>query len=255
LSLDVLDANGKLVESLPASKRKGINRVTWSMNVKPPLVPPAASIAGNSTQGPRVPPGTYTVRMHKGDKTYETTVNVVLDSRSPFTADDRKANYDATMKVHGMFGEMSDVVAKIVAVRMMADAYAAKVPEKEPLHAQLADLSAKADKIRKEIVATKEGGAITGEERLREHMDSLYGGLLSYEGKPADTLIAYTAALRHELDDVVKEFADLQSGDLQKTNAALKAKGMPEIALPDHAPMAWRYNGDPDSRPAERDRD
>ena len=255
LSLDVVDGDGKLVESLPASKRKGINRVTWSMNVKPPLVPPAASIAGNSTQGPRVPPGTYTVRMHKGDKTYETTVTVGLDPRSPFSVADRKANYDATMKVHGMFGEMSDLVARIMTVRGAADAYAAKVPATDPLHVQLADLSAKADKLRKEIVATKEGGAITGEERLREHMDSLYGGLLSYEGKPADTLVAYTGALRHELDDVVKEFADLQAGDLQKTNAALKAKGMPEIALPDHAPMAWQYQGNPDGEPALRERD
>jgi len=253
LALDVLDADGKLVESLPASKRRGINRVTWSMNVKPPLVPPAASIAGNSTQGPRVPPGTYTVRMHKGDKTYETKVTVVLDSRSPFTVADRQANFDATMKVHAMFGRMSDLVARIQAVRGGADADAAKLPANDALHAQLAALSAKADKIRKEIVATKEGGAITGEERLREHMDSLYGGLMAYEGKPAATLVAYTAALQHELDDVAKEFADLQSGDLQKTNAALKAKNLPEIALPDHAPVAWRYNGGKDTRPAERD--
>jgi len=84
-------------------------------------------------------------------------------------------------------------------------------------------------------------------------MDSLYGGLNSYEGKPAATLIAYTDALHRELDDVGKQFADLQNGDLQKTNAALKAKGMPEIALPDHAPVAWRYNANKDTRPAERD--
>ena len=46
------------------------------MNVKPPRVPPAATVAGSATQGPRVVPGTYTVRMTKGDKTYETKVQV-----------------------------------------------------------------------------------------------------------------------------------------------------------------------------------
>ena len=35
-------------------------------------------------------------------------------------------------------------------------------------------------------MATTEGGAITGEERLREHADQLYGAILSYEGRPAD---------------------------------------------------------------------
>ncbi|HEY2346076.1 MAG TPA: hypothetical protein VGH80_09340 [Xanthomonadaceae bacterium] len=252
LSIDVLDANGKLIESLPASKRRGINRVTWSMNVKPPIVPPAASIAGYSTNGPRVPPGTYTVRMHKGDQTYETHVSVALDPRTPFTAADRQENFDATMKVHAMFGEMSDLVARIMAVREGAEQDAEKLPAKDALHEQLESLSAKADKIRKEIVATKEGGAITGEERLREHMDSLYGGLVSYEGKPAATLVAYTAALRRELDDVEKEFAALQSGDLLKANGALKAKGMPAIDLPEHAPVAWQFQGNPDERPAER---
>jgi photosystem II stability/assembly factor-like uncharacterized protein len=253
LSLDVLDANGKLIESLPASVRRGINRVTWPMNVKPPFVPPAASIAGNSTQGPRVPPGTYTVRMHKGDKTYETHVDIVLDPRAGFTVADRQANFDATMKVHAMFGDMSDLVARIMAVRAGADAAAEKLPAGDALRKQLVSLSEKADVIRKLIVATKEGGAITGELRLREHMDDLYGGLMSYEGRPADTLVAYTDALRHELDDVRQQFDALQNGDLQKDNAALKAKGMPEIELPEHAPVAWQYNGDPDSRPTERD--
>ena len=53
LKLEVLDPDGKLVDTLPASKRPGINRVNWSMNVKPPRVPPAASVAGSATQGPR----------------------------------------------------------------------------------------------------------------------------------------------------------------------------------------------------------
>jgi photosystem II stability/assembly factor-like uncharacterized protein len=253
LSIDVLDGDGQLIESLPASKRRGINRITWSMHVKPPLVPPAASIAGNSTQGPRVPPGTYTVRMHKGDAVYETKITVGLDPRNTFSDADRKAQYDAAMRVHGMFGRMSDLVAQIQAVRADADADAAKLPANDALKQQLVALSAKAEKIRTEIVATKEGGAITGEERLREHMDDLYGGIMSYEGKPAATLIAYTTALQHELDDVAKEFADLQAGDLQKVDNALKAKNLPEISLPEHAPIAWRYNGDPDARAADRD--
>ena len=253
LKLEVLDAKGSVLDTLPAGKRRGINRVAWPMNVKPPLVPPAASIAGSATQGPRVPPGVYTVRMTKGDHVYEDKINVGLDPRSPFTAAERQAQFDAAMKVHAMFGRMSDLVARIQAVRGGAGAIAAKLPETDPLHTQLAALSNKADAIRKQIVATKEGGAITGEERLREHMDQLYGGLMSYEGKPSATLVGYTGALERELGDVETEFAKLRDGDLAAANAALKAKGMPTIDLPDHAPVAWRYNGNPDTRPAERD--
>jgi photosystem II stability/assembly factor-like uncharacterized protein len=254
LKLEVLDARGNVLDTLPAGKRRGINRVSWPMNVKPPLVPPAASIAGSATQGPRVPPGVYTVRMTKGDHVYEDKVAVGLDPRSPFTAADRQSQFDAAMKVHAMFGRMSDLVARIQTVRGSAGAIAAKLPETDPLRTQLTALSNKADAIRKQIVATKEGGAITGEERLREHMDQLYGGLMSYEGKPSATLVAYTGALERELGDVEAEFAKLRDGDLATANAALKAKGLPAIELPEHAPVAWRYSGDPDTRAAqERD--
>jgi hypothetical protein len=83
--------------------------------------------------------------------------------------------------------------------------------------------------VRKKIVATKEGGAITGEERLREHTDQLYGALLSFEGKPGDYQIAYTDALRRELGDVTKEFDELLTKDLPGLNDSLKSKGKPAI--------------------------
>jgi hypothetical protein len=60
---EILDAAGTVVDTIPASKRRGINRVTWSMRVPPPRVPKGAQAAFNASQGPRVLPGTYTVRL------------------------------------------------------------------------------------------------------------------------------------------------------------------------------------------------
>lgn len=254
LKLEVIGPDGKVIETLPASKRRGINRVLWSMNVKPPVVPPAASVAGNSLQGPRVPPGTYTVRMTKGEQVFEQKIDVGLDRRAPFSVADRKANFDASMRVHAMFGRMSVLVAKIQAVRGGADGTAGKLPQDDALRAQLAALSARADALRREIVATKEGGAITGEERLREHMDALYGGLIGYEGKPADTLVDYTGVLDRRLAKLEADFQALQDGDLAKANAALKAKGLPEIALPAQAPLAWQSSGVPEGHAAKGQR-
>ena len=229
LKIEVLDDKGNVVDTLPASKRRGINRVSWSMAVPPPRVPPAAAVAGSAQRGPRVVPGTYTVRMTKGSKTYETKITVGLDPRSPFTVAERREQFDAAMTVKAMFGTMSDLVARIQAVRSGAGTASAALPEGDPLRAQLATLSAKADAVRKQIVATKEGGAITGEERLREHMDNLYGGIMDYEGRPTATLIAYTAVLRRELDGVSAEFDALCAKDVAAVNAALEAKGLPEI--------------------------
>ncbi|GAA4787661.1 VPS10 domain-containing protein [Lysobacter hankyongensis] len=247
LKLEVLDADGNLIDTLPTSKRRGINRVYWSMSRKPPTVPPAASVAGNSLQGPRVPPGTYTLRLTKGDQVLEDRITVGLDRRAQFSVADRQANYDASMQVHAMFGRMSDLVAKIQAVRGGAEGVGGKLPADDALRASLTALSARVETLRKEIVATKEGGAITGEERLREHVDSLYGGLIGYEGKPADTLVAYIGVLDRRLKALETDFAAICDNDLAKANAALKARGLPEIQLPEKAPLAWQSSGTPDA--------
>ncbi|MDE2308541.1 MAG: hypothetical protein KGJ97_09655, partial [Xanthomonadaceae bacterium] len=235
LKIDVLDRHGKLIDTLPASVRRGINRVQWSMRTKPPRVPPAAQIAFNSIVGPRVVPGTYTIRMTKGKDVFETSLQVVLDRRDTFSVADRQAQFDAATRVKRLFGEMSELVARINAVRAAAAAEAATLPATDATRKQLAGLGDQADAIRKKIVATTEGGAITGEERLREHADQLYGAIMSYEGRPSDYQMAYIDTLQRELGDVQKSFAGFQHGALEKTNAVLKARQLKPIAVP--APM------------------
>jgi hypothetical protein len=86
--------------------------------------------------------------------------------------------------------------------------------------------------VRKKIAATTEGGAITGEERLREHTDQLYGAILSYEGKPGGYQMAYIDSLKRELADVTKEFDQLLAQGLPGLNESLKSKGQQPIQSP-----------------------
>ncbi|MEO6798409.1 MAG: hypothetical protein ABI178_00515 [Rhodanobacter sp.] len=236
LKIDVLDSKGDVMDTLPANVRRGISRVTWSMRTKPPQVPPAAQIAGNSIVGPRVVPGVYTVRMTKGKDVFETKLTVVLDRRASYSLVDRQAQFDAASRVRTLFGNMSDLVARINAVRGAADAEAADLPAADATRQQLTSLSQQANAIRQKIVATTEGGAITGEERLREHTDELYGAIMSWDGRPTDYQLAYLDTLTRELGDVQKAFTAFQDGPLATTNAELKARQLKEIAVPTHTP-------------------
>ncbi len=241
MKLEVLDASGRLIDELPASKRPGLNRVTWTMQAKPPRVPPAAQIAFSGTRGPRLVPGVYTVRLTKAGKVSETKLTVGLDRRAKFSEADRKAQFDAAMRVHGLFGEESALMDRIVGLRKTLVKSGAALPESDPLRKNISDFDGKVDAVRKKIVATTEGGAITGEERLREHTDQLYGAILSYEGKPGGYQIAYIDSLKRELDDVTKEFEQLLAQDLPALNESLKAKGQQPIPPPP-AKVAVRAN-------------
>src|SRR5947208_9055201 len=232
MKLEVLDSSGRVVDELPASKRPGLNRVMWTMRAKPPRVPPAAQVAGSAIRGPRLVPGVYTVRLTKAGKVYNTKLTVGLDHRAKFSAADRKTQFDAAMRVVALFGDESALMDRIIGLRQALAQTGAAVSEGEPLHKQISGFDGKVDGVRKKIVATTEGGAITGDERLREHTDQLYGAILSYEGKPGGYQVAYIDSLKRELSDVTKQFDELLAKDLSTLNESLKGKGKEPILPP-----------------------
>src|SRR5207248_8476517 len=82
LKIQIYDGLGKLVDTVTPSEHRGVNRATWSMHLKPPHVPPAASALFGATIGPRVLPGVYTIKMTRAEKTYTSKLEVVLDPRA-----------------------------------------------------------------------------------------------------------------------------------------------------------------------------
>ncbi len=231
LKIEILDQNGKLVDTVAGSKHRGLNRASWSMRVKAPAVPPAASALFEAAQGPRVLPGAYTVKMTKGDHVYTEQLNVTLDPRAKFSLDDRKAQFDLTMKIYHTIEHMTYTVDAIEGVRDSANARAAKLTEKDPLRKQLQDLAAKCDDLRSKIVATKEGGMITGEERIREHLGEVYGDVNGYEGRPSDYQAARADSLARELEDVIADFQKTTQSQLPGINAKLKKKKAEAISV------------------------
>ncbi len=209
LKIEIFDQDGKLVDTVAGSKHRGLNRAGWGMHVKPPAVAPAASALFEAAEGPRVLPGTYTVN----------------------PVEERKAQFDLSMKVYKELEHMTFGVEAIEGVRDAAKARAAKVAEKDPLHKQLLTLADECDKLRSKIVATKEGGMITGEERIRELLGQLYGAVTGYDGKPTDYQVARTGSLGHELQDVIDDFQKLTQRELTVVNAGLKKKKLDTITV------------------------
>ena len=231
MRLEILDANGKVVDEIPTSKRRGLNRVQWSMLTKPPVVPPAASLAGSSTSGERFLPGTYTVRLTDAGQVTTEPLTITLDRRAKFALADRQAQYAAAERIKGMFQRMSKLVGEINGVRQQAGGIAESTTAPAEVKSAAGQLVANADTLRKQIVATTEGGAITGEERLREHTDEIYGMINSVEDRPTDYQLARIDALDHELKDVEAEWAAFRAGDLAAFNAKLKAASLPQLTV------------------------
>jgi len=250
LKIEIFDDKGNFVDTVASSKHRGVNRTTWNMRLKAPRVPPAASLSFGSAFGPRVLPGVYTVKMTKGERVYTTKLEVVLDPRSTFTVEDRKKQFDLAKKLAASLNHMSWAVDAIMGVRDGSTAAAAKLTDKDPLKKQLLTLANQSDDIRKKIVATKEGGAITGEERLREFMSSLYGDInFFYEGPPTDSQVERAAVLDRELTDVIDEFNKLTADKLPALNKQLKAKKMAVLSVIPEAEWQAAHQDEASSSP------
>lgn len=253
LKIEVVDPEGKVVGELPASTRRGLNRVVWTMHLQPPHVPPAVQLAQAGIEGPRALPGTYTVRLEKNGKTYETRIAVGLDGRVKWSMADRRAQYEAAMQVEKLFDDESILFARITGLREQIESASEGRNERDPVHHELKDLDGKLDGLRKQIVATTEGGAITGEERLREHTDQLYGAIISWDGPPSAYQLENAQALRAQLMDVDRQFSRITSADLPAVNKVLQSKGAHALTVP----PATAFNDDGQPRgaggtPAER---
>ena len=227
LKLEVRDSAGTLVATLPTSKRRGITRAAWSMTMPPPRIPPAAT--AGFWAGPRLLPGRYSITLIDGDSRYSTSLEVVRDPRVTHTMADRRAQYDLAINLYGMLGEMTTLVDRMNGVLAQLGAREGRVAAGDMLSVRLAAAIAAVNGMRSKVVATREGGMITGEERLREYLLGLYGSVNGYEGRPSETQVARAAALGRELGDVSKEFDAWIARELGPINAMLTKRKLEPV--------------------------
>jgi hypothetical protein len=136
------------------------------------------------------------------------------------------------MKVYALFNDESALFERIAKLRgEIADASKNR-PAGDATLARLAEFDGKLDGLRKKIVATKEGGAITGEERLREHTDQLYGAITSWDGPPSAYQLANTEALRGQLAQIDADFSRLTKSELPPLNGMLQGQGGRPLTVP-----------------------
>jgi hypothetical protein len=135
------------------------------------------------------------------------------------------------MTLYHLLENMAYAVERINVTRLALDERAGKLKAGAPLAERLRRASAEVDAFRRKIVATKEGGAITGEERLRELLADLYGSVVGYEGSPSQTQVQRADALARELADVIKSFDTWVTNELPAVNSGIIKERLEPVKL------------------------
>jgi photosystem II stability/assembly factor-like uncharacterized protein len=195
--------------------------------------------------GPRVVPGTYTVKLTASGKTLTTTVDVKLDPRVKLSA--------ATV---AQIGQLEHKLAELVTRSSQVSMQVLSVGD------QLRKLAA-ADTLKPQVeeLSTKLGAALAGPRGQRGQrggppgrqqaptLGSVTGKLVTLyksvdvDAAPTPVQVAETTKAERELAVLVKSWDELRTGDLTRLNAALGAAGKPAIQ-PDRAPETTQSSGD-----------
>jgi photosystem II stability/assembly factor-like uncharacterized protein len=231
LRLEVYDAQGGFVTSTPGGKRRGLNRVSWSTRLKGPKVPPATSLVPQAFAfvGPQLPEGTYTVRLVRGNDTLTSKVELAADPRSPHSAEDRAAQRETAHRLYRDLERLTYVVDAMIDTRDQARARAGTLGKADALGKKLGTLADRLETLRRSLVTVREGGQITGEEKLREKLGRLYGGVNGYEGRPTNSQLRYAEVLEGELAAAQSQFEALTGKELITLNANLITKKLDPV--------------------------
>jgi hypothetical protein len=203
------------------------------MRMKGPRTPGGNSVIQSpySVFGPRVPAGAYTVRLTKGGQVLDSQVQLAPDPRSTHSAEDRKLQHDTALKLHGMIERLTYVVDATLGAREGLQQRAAALPQNDKLRKQLDTLAGELTKFHATLVATGEGGWMSGEEQLREKLGYAYGGINGYEGRPTRSQLDQAAMLGARLDKAAARLDAIAKGELAAANKALTARKLEPVNL------------------------
>jgi photosystem II stability/assembly factor-like uncharacterized protein len=210
IQMEIVDQNGKLVNKLNPSNRKGYNKVIWNQRGIPPKVAKGGSQMEQSAfVGMQVMPGTYSLKMKLNGKEYLHPLVFVHDATDQdFSNADRLLQYQTGMKLYAMSEKLSLLVDSIMqkqqVVQKAIDS-SKNAKEKKSLQGYFDAL----EKLRLDLVPPVVKG--TGEiRRLRSDISELYAGVVGQNAAPGNLQLKRADGLEEEVKKALLRFEQLK---------------------------------------------
>ncbi len=206
IMLEIYDDENNLVQSIPGTIRKGINKLSWNLGGTPPKVAEGSTkMDGAGFSAPTVLPGVYTLKLKVNDKEYISKVTCIHNKENKdLTPEDAKLVYAKAIELQTLYNNINNSIDSISYYQkgLKADTVAfAKNKNAQTFYNEL-------QKTKAGFMATKKTSIFADEEKLREKVSKLYGSFCSMESKPNSTQL-------ESIDDLNKEYS-LQKDALKK---------------------------------------
>ncbi len=205
IKIEIVDMDGKLVQSLPGTNRKGINQVTWNQRMKPGRVAEGGTKMDFAAfSAPKVLPGKYQIRLLVNKDTYLDTFELYHKDAEGYTIEDRKSQFDICMRFYHMHEQLARIVEDISSKqKWIKEALPQIKNSKNKMF--LNEYDRELETLRSTLLATKQKSIFADEQRLRERISDAYGAIVGEQMKPSRMIIERAADLQLEVDQAEKD--------------------------------------------------
>lgn len=222
ITLEIYDAQGNQMQTIPGTIRKGLNKLSWNLRSMPPKVASGSTkmdVAGFTA--PMVLPGVYTLKLKVNDKEYTSTVKCLHDTANKDLSEaDRKLVFEKAMQLQKLYNSINGTIDSISYLQKSLKADTIAYAKNKNAQMFYEDLQ----KIKAEFMATKKTSMFADEERLREKVSKLYGAFCGMESKPDATYLEAMSDLQKEFDTNDQSFKKTVTKHLPKNPDLNKPK-------------------------------
>jgi photosystem II stability/assembly factor-like uncharacterized protein len=213
--LEIYDPAGKFLKKLPAGARKGINIVQIPTAMDPPKVPKSPNILAEAAFGPEYAPGTYSIKVVKGNETFTTPLVLNDMQKSTSSPEERKIQRATLMQAYAMLEELAAIDDRILGTidTLKGKASGAKGAGLKKINS----LIASCEQMHEQISATQPGeGGIAGQVRLRENIGEVYMAVGNFRGRPTNLQIKALELYQKQVTAFGKQIDSIIAVDLPK---------------------------------------
>ena len=237
--IQILDEAGKLVQELDKpAKEKGLNRVSWNLRyggaeVRRPTTEEETAFGG-PPRGPQVLPGSYTVKLTVGDKTFEQPVDVRLDPTINVSLADLQAQLDLQVKLRDMHSATNTALRFLDSIeeQLKHTQTTVKALNKEPdkeLTKALEDYVKQVDALQDRLARRTEGLGLSGKSQVTNRIGDLFFALDGTNAAPTPYQRQYFQEIQPEFRDRMAEVNRFITETVPQWNEKLSAWNVPTL--------------------------
>jgi photosystem II stability/assembly factor-like uncharacterized protein len=259
VTLDILDAQGKLVRHLSSKEKKendqppewpdqvetprtipaaeGMNRFAWDLHYDDPIQTPGAFYYGEGPRGPLALPGNYQVKLTVAGKSQTAPLHLAIDPRIKDAEAALPKQFEVSSMVVTRIGELHQAINEIRDVKTQIQSLHKRFGTEERLKPALTaadELAKKMSAVEEQLIQVNMKGSegnLAFPNMLNEAFYSFSLTIQAADYGPTQPQHEVFKMLSGRLNEQLKKWAQLKADEVPKIAALIKQMELPAISV------------------------